>query len=102
MLTVIILGGYMILAPLAALIVRHVSRRADAFEQVRFSPWLANFEEYSRHATQEGFRPIQPDEDRTVYIRFIEKQREVNASRSRRRAAVARIWTHLNEKHGYK
>lgn len=88
MLTVAILGAYLIIAPVAALVVRFFSRRADAFEQVRFSPWLANFEEYSRHAVEEGFRPIDHDEDRTVYIRFVELQRERIASRQRMKAAL--------------
>lgn len=88
MIAVAILGAYLIIAPVAALVVRLFSRRADAFEQVRFSPWLANFEEYSRHAIDEGFRAIGPDEDRTIYIRFVELQRERVASRQRMRAAL--------------
>lgn len=63
------------LMPLGVLIVRRFSQKADGFEQMRFSPWLANFEEYSRHAVKEGCRPIKPDEDRAFYIRHVESER---------------------------
>lgn len=82
MLTILILFAYMVLVSLGFLVVRRYSKRADAFEQVRFSPWLATFDEYYRHALDEGFRPIEPDEDRTMYIRYVEFQRHRRARRS--------------------
>lgn len=67
-----ILSAYVVLAVAGVKIVGYFSRRADDFEQVRLSPWLANFDEYCRHAVDEGFCPIKPDEDRTTYIRAVE------------------------------
>lgn len=83
MLTILILCAYMVLVPLGLIVVGRYSKRAEAFEQVRFSPWLANFDEYCRHALEEGFRPIGQDEDRTVYIRHVEFQRQRRARRPR-------------------
>ncbi|WP_394525511.1 hypothetical protein [Paenarthrobacter nicotinovorans] len=65
----------LILVPVAVVVIGKASERADAFEQVDLSPWLANFDEYSANAIDEGYRPIKPDESRTFYIRFVESQR---------------------------
>ncbi|WP_394525513.1 hypothetical protein [Paenarthrobacter nicotinovorans] len=71
----------LVLVPVAVVVIGKAGVRADDFEQVDLSPWLANFDEYSANAIGEGYRPIKADESRTVYIRFVESQRK----RKRRR-----------------
>lgn len=56
-------------------LVDRVSKRADDLEQVEHSPWLANFDEYCRHAEEEGYAPIKDGQLRDIYIRDIERSR---------------------------
>ncbi|SEF11262.1 hypothetical protein SAMN04489740_4084 [Arthrobacter alpinus] len=56
-------------------LVNHVSKRVDDLEQVEHSPWLANFEEYCRHAEEEGYDQIKDGQLRDFYIRDIERSR---------------------------